>query len=204
MRRFSPLPLVLFTVLAVLFVFTACKQLTPEEQVAAKRAKYTVELNSWYAQVENASMEEPIDEMGAGGEDGAAEGEDAAASDDADATAEQGMAEEMAEDMAMSGPQPHTIVFDLLVLYDGRGEPLSGLTVKVTQAASADPNAEEIDSWLQYLEMPSTMTKGVPEQIGFQLEGVPFEEGNVFAVSLVKNVPAEERSEYREFQEAGS
>jgi hypothetical protein len=178
--------------------------------VAATRAQYTVELNSWYAQVENASMEEPMDEMGAEGEDAAAEGEDAAASDEADAadatgdaTAEDGMAEEMADEMAMSGPQPHTIVFDLLVLYDGRSEPLPGLTVKVTQAASAEANAEEVDSWLQYLEMPSTMMKGVPEQIGFQLEGVPFEEGNVFAVTLVKGVPAEDRSEYREFQEAG-
>ena len=194
MRRFSPLLLVL----AILLAFTACQQRSPEEQVAAKRAEYTVELNSWYAQVENVSLEateEPIDEAGADGET-AADGDGMA--DDEMAEGEAG--DEMADEMVMTGPQPHTIVFDLLVLFDGRGEPLHGVTVKVTQA---DGTGTEKESWLQYLEMPP-MTKGVPEQVGFQLEGVPFQEGEVFAVTLSKNVPAEERSQYREFQSAGS
>ena len=198
MRRFSPLILAL----AFLLVFTACQQLTPEEQVAAKRAEYTVELNSWYAEVENVSLEEPVAEMA---EEGA---EEAAAEAEAGDMDEDGMAgDDMAagEDgaAAMAGPQPHVIVFDLLALFDGRGEPLPGLTVKVTQAASAEPSAEEVGSWLQYLEMPP-MTKGVPEQVSFQLEGVLFEDGNVFAVNLVKSVPTEERSQYREFQSAGN
>lgn len=209
MRRFSPLPIVLVTALATLLVFTACQQASPEEQIAAKRAEYTVKLNSWYPEVENVSLEvteEPMDAEG----DAAAEGDEAGdemAEDKAEDMAEgesgdDTAGDDLAGDTAMAGPQPHTIVLDLLVLYDGRGEPLPGLTVKVTQVASADENAEEIGSWLQYLEMPP-MTKGVSEQVGFQLEGVPFEQGNLFAVSLVKNVPAEERSQYREFQSAG-
>lgn len=204
MRHFSPLPIVLVTALAILLVFTACQQLSPEEQVAAKRAEYTVKLNSWYPEVENESLEateEAMDEADGEG-DMAAEGDEAGDEMAEGESGDEMAGDDLAGDTAMAGPQPHTIVLDLLVLYNGRGEPLPGLTVKVTQVASADENAEEIGSWLQYLDMPP-MTKGVSEQIGFQLEGVPFEQGNLFAVSLVKNVPAEERSQYREFQSTG-
>lgn len=194
MRRFFPL----FSALALLslLVFTGCQAASPEEQVAAKRADFTVNLNSWYAQVENVPMD---DSMAADGEEAA--GDDMAADAATGDEGEAGDDADMGMDMDMAtGPQPHTIVFDLLVAYNGRGEALSGVTVKVTQADGA---GEEKGSWLEYLELPK-MTKGVPEQVGFQMEGIAFEEGDVFAVTLTKSVPADERSQYREFQEAGS
>lgn len=197
MRRF--IPLLSAVVLLSLLVLTGCQAGSPEDQVAAKRAQFTVTLNSWYAQVENKAMDEAMDEMTAEGE--GAEGE-AAESEGGDAEGEAGEEADM-EDMDMgffTGPQPHTIVFDLLVAYGGRGDALSGLTVKVTQADAA---GEEKNAWLQTLELPK-MTKGVPEQVGFQMEGILFEEGDVFAVTLNKAVPVEERSEYPEFQSAGS
>lgn len=204
MRRTFPL----LTALALLstLLLVGCPAGSPEEQVAAKRADFTVELNSWYATVENEAM----DEMAEAVEGEAVEGEADDAGDEGEAADDAGdemdgdaMAGDEMDGDAMSdmtGPQPHTIVFDLLVAYNGRGDALPGITLKVTHAAAG---GTEKDSWLEYIELPQ-MTKSVPEQVAFQKEGVLFEEGDVFAVNLSKSVPAAERSQYREFQAAGN
>ena len=193
----------LFAALSLLLVLlVACQPGSPEERVLAERARYTVELNSWYAEVENAPVEETVEvPVGEEGAEGQAPADDAeAAGDEAENAAEE-IAEEDTEDadvVVAAGPQLHTIVFDLLVLYNGR-DPLPGLTVEVTHAGA---DGEEKGSWLEYLEMPD-ITKGVSKQVGFQRAGVLFEEGDVFAVLVEPNVPADVRSEYREFQAAG-
>lgn len=187
-------------------VLVGCPAGSPEEQVAAKRALYTVELNSWYAEAESEPVDETV-EIPVEGEEAAAE-DDAGQVMDVDEADEPNAADEIAAEdegegpdvTVAAGPELHTIVFDLLVLYDGRDEPLPGLTVEVTHAGA---DGQEKGSWLQYLEMPN-IAKGVSKQVGFQREGVVFEEGDVFAVNVNKNVPADLRSEYREFQTAGN
>ncbi|MDA8016201.1 MAG: hypothetical protein MPN21_02035 [Thermoanaerobaculia bacterium] len=204
MRRFFSL-LTAFALLSLLLA--GCQAGSPEEQVAAKRAQYTVSLNSWYPELENEAVDEAADSEAG---DEVAEGEAAETPTPEGEAAEtptpvgDGAGDEASTDVAIvdlvPGPQPHTIVFDLLVLYDGRGEALQGITVEVTQAGAS---GAEKASWLEYLELPA-MSKGVSEQVGFQKTGVLFEEGDVFAVNLNKSVPPAERSQYREFQSAGS
>lgn len=202
MRRFSS---VLLAALASITLLTlvACQAKSPEEQVAEKRARYTVDLNGWYAKVENAAMEETMD--GDMADESATEDAGDAAADEAamageDTAGEDIAGDELAAGEILAGPQAHTIVFDLLVHYDGRGDALPGITVEVTQAGA---DGTEKGSWLQFLDIPG-IAKGSSKQVGFELPGVQFSDGDVFAVTLNKNVAAADRSNYREFSTAGN
>jgi hypothetical protein len=189
----------------MLLTLVGCQAKSPEEQVAEKRAKHSVDLNGWYPKVENAAMDAAMDaeatgDMAADDMAGEAGGDMAGADMAGDDMAGHDMTgDEMAGEEMMTGPQPHTIVFDLLVHYDGRGDSLPGITVDVTQAGA---DGQEKGSWLQFLDTPG-IAKGSSKQIAFEIPGVLFEEGDVFAVTLNQNVAAADRSKYREFSTAG-
>lgn len=185
MRR--PIPLVLALLLvASTFALVGCQQLSPEEEVAQKRSLYTVELNSWFVkepppeEIVEEAVEETVEEI---------EEEQLEATTPADEV----------EIVEPEEPEPRTIFFDLIVLWDGRGEPLPGITVEVSHMGA---DGEEKGSWLEWLEIPK-IVKGSTEQVSFEREGVLFEEGDQFAVTLESHVPPEERDRYREFAMAG-
>ena len=190
------------TALLIVTGLVACKQPTPEERVAAARAKYRVTLNTFVAQ--EPAMEEMTDDGMMDATDGMDEGEEMAM-DDADATSEDAdmAADEMSDgDMAMddaaaSGPQPTDILLDLVVLFEGN-DPLDGLTLDISQA---DPFEKEKATFRHYIEIPS-MVKSETRQVSFVLEGVDYEVGDLFSVNLREYVAPEDRAAYREFAEA--
>lgn len=190
-----------FLVLALLSstLLVACQPKSPEEQVADTRAQYTVKLNSWYANVEN----EPVEPMDGDSEDAEDGSEDASAPSEDPEVTESEVAEGEEEDAAselVTGPQPHTVVFDLLVVYDGRDEPLPGVTVRVSHAG---PDGAEKGSWLEFLEM-ADIPKGTSHQVGFEKQDVLFEDGDQFAVTLEKSVAPADYAQYPEFASAGN
>lgn len=187
--------------LLLLVTLVACQPKTPAEKVAAARASYVVELNSWFPQEpEPEPLAEPVE-----GED-AADGE-AAAEEPAEEAAAEGEATEgeAADGDALEvvdvddvAPRQVNIFFDLIVLFEG-DDPLPGLTLEVSQA---DSGGAEKQSWRHYQEL-SAHIKGETKQESFTLEGVEFTEGDQFSVTVRKVVPPEEHGEYREFASAG-
>lgn len=185
MRRTLFLVPALFLVVST-FALVGCQQLTPEEEVAQKRSQYTVELNSWF--VKEPPPEEIVEE---------------AVEETAEEIQEEQLEETTPADeveiVEPEEPEPQTIFFDLIVLWDGRGEPLPGITVEVSHVGA---DGEEKGSWPEWLEIPD-IVKGSTKQVSFEREGVIFEEGDQFAVTLESSVPPEERDRYREFATAG-
>ena len=94
-------------------------------------------------------------------------------------------------------PPKATILFDLLIRFEGE-DPLSGITVDITQADPFERQKEHRRHWID----TSHFLGGSLEQVSFELEGFDFEDGDVFSVEL-QPVAAEERGEYREFSEVG-
>ena len=189
--------------LTALFVFAAvgCGPGSPEEQVAATRAQYTVRLESFTAE----EPEPVIEEMEIAAEATAEAGEAVAAAEGAmvaeAAAAEEGMEGEgeTEEEVVESGPQPTNIVLHLLVRFGGE-QALPGITVEVTQA---DPFGKEKEPTLHWIETAG-MTKSDVQQVDLRLEGVEFEDGDAFSVLLSQSVAPEDYGKYREFAEAGS
>lgn len=186
-------------VLLVLVGLVACTPSSPEERVADARSKYRVTLNSFFAQ--QPAVEEMADEVG---EDAMVAGEDAeatseAAAEDLAMDGEEGMedGEEGMEEEVDMGPQPTTILFDLVVLFEGN-DPLDGLTLDISQA---DPFEAEKATFRHYVELGS-MVKSETRQVSFELEVPEYEEGDLFSVNLREYVAPEDRSAYREFVEA--
>lgn len=181
-------------VLAVL-ALSACEPKTPEEQVAAARAQYSVKLESF-------TVEEPQPEPPAVEEALILEGDIIMAA--AAAVAEEageGMeeAEEVLEEAVETGPRQVDVILHMLLGFNG-DEALPGITVEVTQA---DPFGKEKEPTLHWIETAG-MTKSDVKQVDLRLEGVEYEDGDAFSVLLREVVPAADRSRYREFAEAGS
>ncbi len=186
-------------VLALLAVASAgCGPASPEEQVAATRAQYTVRLESFTAEEPPPAVEEMMMEEAA--EAVAAVEEAAEAAEAAEETAEGEESGEVLEEEAPveSGPRATDVILHLLVRFGGK-EALPGITVEVTQA---DPFGKEKEPTLHWIETAG-MVKSDVKQVDLKLEGLEFEEGDAFAVLLRAPVPAEQRSQYREFTEAG-
>lgn len=180
--RLSREMLVVLLTLSLLSV--ACRQLSPEERVESLRAQYTAKLNSFYVEPPaGAEMEEM---------EATEEGEEAAA-EEAAPEGEEGEGEEMATEEAM----PKNVVLDILVSTEAM-EYLPGLTVDVYQA---DTSGNEKDHWRLWLDT-SGVVRGPGAQITKVLEDVDYEEGDAFAVEVRQSIPPEERSEYRELEQA--
>lgn len=178
----------------------ACQPKSPEEKIAAERAAYTVELNSWFPREPEPEVTGDAEGEAAEGEAAAeatavAEGEEAAG-EAAPAEGEEGELEVV--DVDAAGPRMVNVFFDLIVLFEG-DDPLPGLTLDISQA---DSGGAEKQSFRHYQELPAHI-KGETKQVSFELEGIEFAEGDQFSVALRKVVPPEEQGEYREFASAG-
>ncbi len=196
----------LVLLLAILFVLTlpGCGPSSPEAQVTATRAQYTVRLESFSVKepvMEEAVMAEPAMEEASEMAEVAAV---AVAAEAAAAEAEEGEegeggemgADEMDLEEA-SGPQPKDIVLHLLVRFNG-DTALPGITVEVTQQ---DPFGKEKEPTLEWIDTAG-MSKSDVKQVDLVLEGLEYEDGDGFSVLLSQAVPAEERGQYREYAEA--
>ncbi len=192
------------TVLIALALLTApligCAGKSPEERIADTRKQYSVQLQSFRADkrepVQEAPMEEGAEEavVTTTAEAAAAVGESAAEG------AEEAMEEggEMMEPEE-SGPSPHDVTLFLIVRFAGT-EPLPGITVEVTKQ---DPFGKESEPTLHWIDTAG-MAKSEVRQVDLVLEDVEFETGDAYSVYFSEVVPAEQRSQYREFAEAGS
>lgn len=198
---FRRLPLLALMTL-LLGAVIACQPKTPEEKIAAARAAYTVELNSWFPQepepevvAEDVAGEDPAGEAEAG-----AEAAEAAAVAEEAVEAGEGEGEGELEFVEVDnvGPRTVNVLFDLIVQFNG-DEPLPGLTLEITRA---DASGNEKASMRHYQELPEHI-KGDTKQVSFKLEGLEFEDGDGYSVTVRKVVPPEEQGEYREFASAG-
>lgn len=201
-------------------VLGACAPQDPEERLLEIRSRYTVKLNTWLPKEDLAPDPVPVDAaaviddevMAGDGTEGdamgdeAAEGEmagDAMAGDEMAGDEMEGEAGEMmaGEEMAMEpvGPQPTSILFDLVVRFEG-DEPLPGITVDITHADSNETVKDTRRHWID----TSDLVSGVSEQKDFVLDGFLLEEGDIFSVELRQVIPPAERSAYRELAGLGS
>lgn len=173
-----------------LLAFAACagEPEDPAERIAEARAGYTAKLNGYTVdQVPLAGAEPPALEAAAEPDAEAAVGED-----EAGELAETAEAETLAE-----VPLRQDVILDILVSRSGH-EALPGITVDVTQV---DPQEEEKATWKVYLDT-SGLPRGPGTQMVHRLEDVDYVDGDGFFVEVRTPVPAAERGEYREFQEA--
>lgn len=186
----SRTPLILLPVLLASLFVAGCPEKSPGLVVAEQRARYTVQLNSFLPQAPPET--EPM--MAEGEAAGAAVAEENAVAEETAAEGE-GEGEEMAEP---EGPSSTTVMFDLLVNYDGRDAPLPGITLDISHA---DPFEKEKGAYKHWIET-SSMVRGQMTQFDFELEVPDFETGDVFSVYLRSNIPPEELGDYREFAAA--
>ncbi len=178
----------------------ACGPSSPEDQVLESRSKYTVTLNAFV--VQEPEIEAPVMESGdmAGGDLQLAGGEVTAVAVATETATEgeegaEGETDEMVQEEV--GPSTSSVLFDLVVRFDGT-EPLSGLTLDISQA---DPFEPEKASLRHYMEL-DPMVKSETKQVSFVLDDIEYEEGDLFSVTLREFVPPEERGDYREFAAA--
>ena len=203
MRQISQL----ITCCLVAFVFlvaAGCGPNSPEDQVAATRAQYTVRLESFTAEQpepEPVMEEEVVAEEGEAAATATASAVESAMVAEEAVAGEEGAGEEGMdeEEVVESGPRPTDVILHLLVRFGG-DEALPGITVEVTQA---DPFGKEKEPTLHWVETAG-MGKSDVQQVDLRLEGIEYEDGDGFSVLLRQTVPAEDRAQYREFAEAGS
>ena len=172
---------------ATLSILAACAPKSPEERVAALRARYTAQLNGFYEQ-KPAEPETTSEGMEADAE-----------AMEAEAVGEGEMEETAGEEaMEMAGPSTSDILLDILIQHDAN-ERLDGLTVDITQV---DPSENPKASWKVWIDT-SKIAKATHHQVSHVLEDVEYEEGDGFFVEVRSPVPPAERGEYREFASAG-
>ena len=177
-----------------------CTPQSPEDRVLSSRAEYTVQSANALPQrqVTDATMEDVAMDEGENG----AEDETAGAAEAELATEEsegEGIAEAIDEEGMMEIPVTSSVLFDVVMTFSGN-DPLPGVTLDIVHK---DPFDQIKTTRRQYIETP-TLTKGQVLQTDFVLEDLSFEEGDTFEVELRGDIPPGERSEYREFAEAGN
>lgn len=186
-----PLPIALRVVAVLLpvlglLVMVGCGPDDPMEEIAAKRAKYSVKLNS--VAVESQPLPPAATE-----DAGLAEGE------------EDGLEEVPVpapydgDPVAVPMPVNQTVLLDLLVQSKNR-EQLPGITLDVIHFDSSQQEKGKFRIWLD----TSAMNKGSWESIIHRLEDVEYATDDGFHVEVRDPVPASERGEYKEFSLAGS
>lgn len=183
-----------FAALVLAAVFACGPPKSPEEKVAELRAEYTAKLNGF------AVEQEPTAGAPSGTDEGMAQQGAAGEASAPAAGSETAQAGEMAQsgDMASATPVHQTAILDILVSRKGR-HGLPGVTVDITEA---DPKGDEKGHWLAYLDV-SHVLPGADAQISYTLHDVDYEQGDGFNVEVRSPVPAADRGQYKEFQEAG-
>ena len=159
--------------LSLLFL-VGCEQLTPEERVEKLRSQYSIKASPF------ALREVPTAEPLEAEETEGAAGAETAMPDTSDLIA------------VISVKQD--VLIDVLI-GTGASETLDGLTLDVEHV---DANHQLKQRYLHWVDT-SSVVKGNTVQVTVVVEGVEYEEGDVFSVSLRTPVPADERSGYREF-----
>jgi hypothetical protein len=185
------LPVLHFVSLATAFVVVSvlligCAPKSPEEKVAQLRSRYKARLNGFIVQ------EEPVEEMSATLEGMPEE------MPETPVEAAEGLEEgELGEGEPMAVPVAQKILLDILIQHDST-EKLPGVTVDISMV---DPSEQEKAHWRVWIDT-SGMAKATPTQFTHILEEVAYEEGDGFSAEIRQPVPAEDRSEYREFASA--
>ena len=176
----SRVPVLLILALMVSLLAVGCQPKSPEEQVADARSRYVVELQSFFAKVDEAEAVDPEAGEAVEGEE-AADGEATEAetteAEAPEGEAAEGEAAEGEAEMVEPEPQSTVIFFDLMVFLDG-STALPGLTVEVTRLGL---DGNEKDVWLRYVELPK-MIKGETQQVSFEEEVMDFADGEGFLV----------------------
>lgn len=176
MRRFPGWTFCLSLVAAAAVVAAGCAPKSPEERVAALRAKYEAELNQFVIKTQ------PVEPAPA-----AEEAEEAAAS------GEEGLAEPAIEEL----PITSDVVLDIVVK-NHNNENLPGLTLDVSQV---DAQKQEKGHWRVWVDT-AHIGRGPGTALTHVLTGVDYEEGDGFHVEVRQSIPPEEWSEYQEFSSA--
>lgn len=190
MRRFG----ILLTLAALLSLGTlGCRQLTPEEKVASLRSQYTAEALSFVV-VEPEETVVAEDELP--GAEEAVEGEEVLEEVEVEAAEETDIGE--IDEPGEPVPGPVTVLVDVLVSTTATDK-LDGLTLDVFHADAQQDVKENRRVWID----TSGVVRGPGTQFTLELEDVDYEEGDGFSVEVRSPIPEAERSEYREFQEAG-
>ncbi len=104
------------------------------------------------------------------------------------ATAEVAAAGDRAEgDESEQGPRAATILFELLVRFEGPGEAPEGVDVDIVHS---DPSAQEKGRFREWM-VTHEMQQGEEREEYLEFEIPDFEEGDVFSVLLSSSIPAE-------------
>jgi len=183
--------------LCLLALLVGCAQKSPEQRVAEARAKYTVDISACVpqapAEAQAAPDEGTTDDDASSADLQTEEGEQAQKEEVTDATE---MADEPLEPPA---PAVTTILCDVLVRYDGH-DPLPGVTLDLSHVG-ADGTTKT--SFREYVETAGLM-RGDTRQVALTLEVPDFHEGDQISLDPIRaDIPAAERSEYREYAESG-
>lgn len=185
--------------LAVLLLSSACGPSDPAAKVAATRAEYTIQLNTFIVQ-EPEQVEPMMDTELEGEAVSEAIAEEAAVAVEAVSGEAEEEGAEGEVDEVEAGPKTTDVLLDLLLYFNGT-DSLPGVTIEVSMA---DPFEKEKATFRRYLET-GKMVRGEGRQETLMLEGIEnFETGDVFSVFIRPSVPTEEQGEYPEFATPGS
>jgi len=170
------------TVITLLASFAAgCAQPTPEERVAAMRARYSAELQGFVIRTEPL-----VDETVAGDEEGTEGTESSAAEAGEDGSEE-----------AAPVPVQQNLLLDIVVRNENK-ERLPGLTLDVSQQGADGAEKAHWQIWVD----TAKIGRGPGTAVNHLIDDVDYTEGDGFNVQVRTPVPAAERADYREFSAA--
>jgi len=181
----------IWSLFLLLPISLACQTQTPEQMVNELRGQYSVQSTSFLPQQQLSDASEADAAMQEGEEPDSAVTEPAASADDETASIEDTVDE---EGFAVAEPQPMSILFDVVLSFDGH-KPLPGLTLDIVHK---DPFDKIKDTRRHFIET-ANLVKGDVLQQDFVLEDFNFEEGDQFTIEIRSPIPAEEQGEYHEY-----
>ena len=167
--------------LLIASTIVGCAPKSPEEQVAQIRSLYSARLNGFILEEEPVVTEVPELEAVE-----IVEGEEPPAEEAVEAAVEPIIETEVNQRVRL----------DILIQHRS-DERLPGVTVDISMV---DANQTEKGHWRVWFDT-AEVTKATVTQFTHILEDVGYEEGDGFYVEIRQPIPAEERSEYREFSD---
>lgn len=171
--------LLIVGLLSVALLSGACSKPSHQERTAKARTRYVAELSSFLVQ------QEPIESV--------AEPLETVADDSQGAVDETVVGDGGEEPSETSVELIQNVLLDIVIRHDSFDK-LPGLTVDITMA----DGDREVQSWRVWFDTAG-IDKGPGVQYSHTLENVDYQPGFGFSAEVRFPVPAEERSEYREF-----
>ncbi len=169
-----PIIAVVSAALLLLLSATACKQLTPEEEIIQARSKYEATLNSFIV------MQVPL----------LVEAEDLTGADEGDQTTEPAATEEV-EDV----PLRQDILVDLTIRHESDLK-MDGITVDLFMA---DADENEVANWKVWFDTSEVAGDTPGVQFAHTLEDVDYQPGYGFSADMRSSVSAADQADYQEF-----